>query len=368
MNTVIERGIYTRYHSIHREQAENEIKKLYDNIPERTIITTSGMNSIFIVMFSFIQYAKAHDPNPILMMADELYSDTQEDIYDYLITNNITIIHFDQSNATSTNQIIQTHKNHIYGIFLESCSNPYGKITDWSIFTLLPPHTKKIVDNTWLSPITFNPFKHNADIIVESCTKYITGSTQIMGHISLRKKGIKDFDSDPDHTICPFSQLIDTTAYTMGTHVSSHSCHLLCTTITNIKDRVNSSNHRTTLLMQKFQNHKIPTLNNIFWSGYTPEYISSIALFEITITNETMKSEEEFEWRHHCEDTIKNTQIAWETSYGKKYDTICNWVNKTPDNKHILLRLSLGHYIDDEDKITNVDRLYDDILYIISNM
>ena len=356
MSSVIENGFYIRYHGEHRDRAENEIRRLYDEIPYRVILTSSGMNSIFIVMFSFIQYAKAElgCKDPILLMADELYCDTEEEICDYLRINGIVIRNFDQTNAESVKELVEECGENICGIYFETCSNPHGKISDFTFLSLLGEKCRKIVDNTWLSPIIFNPFKYSVDVVVESCTKYLSGSSQILGHICLKEENV-------------FSRIVDNNAYMMGTHVAPIVCMGFYSSLNNVRERIYSSIERTRLLMRKFEENFPPSLKKIYWSGFGhDEYASSVVLFEVLIGNSVVKNGEEFEMMHYCEDVVKMTHIAWETSYGKKYDAICNWIKKTSDN--ILLRLSLGHRVGDDDRLSSVNKLYDDMVYIIGRM
>jgi methionine-gamma-lyase len=41
-----------------------------------------------------------------------------------------------------------------------------------------------VIDNTWLTPILFQPLRHGADIVVHSATKYIGGHGSAMGGVA----------------------------------------------------------------------------------------------------------------------------------------------------------------------------------------
>jgi cystathionine beta-lyase/cystathionine gamma-synthase len=360
MNAVIENGKYIRYTSKDRKDLENTIKCIYNEIPEKVIITNSGMNAIYIVLASFVHYAKMilHKKSPVMLFADELYCDTEHDMCKYLKRNCIIVEKFDQQDAKSVLTLVKKYKDNICGIFFEVCSNPHGKNTDFTILSLLPTKCCKIVDNTWLSPVIFNPFNYDIDIVVESCTKYLSGSNQIMGHICCKKYNT------------PFSKLVDETAYMIGTHVPPVYCKELLHNLQNINERVQSSIHRTKIILQKFEEGKSERIQNIYWSG--PKYPSSILLFEIKISekNIAMKTDCMFNVRKYCEEIVKSTNIMYESSYGKIYDAICSFPRRTLDNTCILLRLSIGHYLhyDDMQKLQSINILYDDMMCIINKI
>jgi O-acetylhomoserine (thiol)-lyase len=62
-------------------------------------------------------------------------------------------------------------------IFVESIANPGGIITDLEAISAVAKKAGVpfVVDNTLASPYLCNPFKHGADIIVHSATKYLGG-------------------------------------------------------------------------------------------------------------------------------------------------------------------------------------------------
>lgn len=64
-------------------------------------------------------------------------------------------------------------------LYLESASNPHGRIPDFD--SLIPrvravnPDIIVVLDNTWTTPVIFQPFRHDIDVVVESGTKYLSG-------------------------------------------------------------------------------------------------------------------------------------------------------------------------------------------------
>ena len=77
-----------------------------------------------------------------------------------------------------------------------------------------------IIDNSWLSPILYNPYKYYADIVIESLTKYMSGGYIIMGCATGSKKQIKN---------------IKYHATISGQHISPYDCWSISQSIENIK-------------------------------------------------------------------------------------------------------------------------------------
>ena len=68
-------------------------------------------------------------------------------------------------------------------IILETISNPLMKVADIPAITKLAHRAgaKVIVDNTFATPVLFQPLKHGVDFCVHSTTKYIGGHGDVLG-------------------------------------------------------------------------------------------------------------------------------------------------------------------------------------------
>jgi cystathionine gamma-synthase/methionine-gamma-lyase len=68
-------------------------------------------------------------------------------------------------------------------IILETISNPLMKVADVPAITRLAHRagTKVIVDNTFATPVLFQPLAHGVDFCVHSTTKYIGGHGDVLG-------------------------------------------------------------------------------------------------------------------------------------------------------------------------------------------
>lgn len=64
-------------------------------------------------------------------------------------------------------------------LYIESASNPHGRIPDFDLLIARARAVNNdlivVLDNTWTSPVVFQPFRHDVDVVVESGTKYLSG-------------------------------------------------------------------------------------------------------------------------------------------------------------------------------------------------
>ena len=75
-------------------------------------------------------------------------------------------------------------------VILETISNPLMKVADVPTICRMAHRAggKVIVDNTFASPVLFQPLKHGADYSVHSTTKYIGGHGDVLGGAVITSK------------------------------------------------------------------------------------------------------------------------------------------------------------------------------------
>jgi cystathionine beta-lyase/cystathionine gamma-synthase len=141
-------------------------------IPSPKVISfASGMGAISAVIGSIL---KSGDK---MIIAKDLYYEVADVGALFSTIGDIKMIEVDVSNIDLVvDEAVDTSVKILY---LESASNPHGRIPD---FELLINRVRAVnndiivvVDNTWTSPVVFQPFRHDVDIIVESATKYLSG-------------------------------------------------------------------------------------------------------------------------------------------------------------------------------------------------
>lgn len=76
-------------------------------------------------------------------------------------------------------------------VILETISNPLMKVADVPTICRMAHRVggKVIVDNTFATPVLFQPLKHGADYSVHSTTKYIGGHGDVLGGAIITSKG-----------------------------------------------------------------------------------------------------------------------------------------------------------------------------------
>lgn len=183
---------YNRSSSLAVEALEQQLNKRY--AAEDCLITPSGMSAISSTLFSLIRAAGQDGVH--IVFSDELYTDTTKLLarLDELAPGSRTYTH--RINVCDSEGILRLFGEELRDqkcvMFIESCSNPSGKILDWSILPRLAAPTKElhlVVDNTWLSSAIFNPFAVTADkglasaTVVVSLSKYYSGGKAICGAI-----------------------------------------------------------------------------------------------------------------------------------------------------------------------------------------
>jgi cystathionine beta-lyase/cystathionine gamma-synthase len=219
-------GTYTRVCSKERDELENKLKRLYES--SWCEIATSGLNAIFIALDNIMRLR----PASIVLLADEVYSDTPGLVKFLCKVHKKTCVRFDQSDHAQVRQLFAG--DGICCIFLESCSNPSSQVINWDLLSLAPKDTVVVVDNTWLSPVKLNPFKQSkrVNIVVDSCTKYLGGGACILGAINF-----ESYDDIADACamyIC-----------TTGVHVSATNCKLVADRLDSLEERVTAATERT---------------------------------------------------------------------------------------------------------------------------
>lgn len=243
------RNNYTPYgRTKHAEQTilQDKLKKIYKT--EYARVTTSGINSISAIFHNYIR----NKDHINIVYSHEIYPGTMVALhyikFGFLTgsgsekgrTNNI-----DVSDTKSIIELFEKqYKNKEVLLFIESCTNPSGKIFDFNIIPTLKNITNNklmvVVDNSWLSGCSFNPFIYDVDVVVESLTKYCSGGKTICGAIMTNNKNIID---ETESFMCAY-----------GLHVSPGSCERISFMIDTVEDRIKISSYNTLEIIKFLKN------------------------------------------------------------------------------------------------------------------
>ena len=103
-------------------------------------------------------------------------------------------------------------------VWIETPSNPLLRLTDVAAVAALARRhdALTVVDNTFLSPVLQQPFRHGADLVVHSTTKYLNGHSDVVGGAVV---------AAPGRTA--LVQRIQSVNNLLGTSQSPHDCFLV---------------------------------------------------------------------------------------------------------------------------------------------
>lgn len=350
MSLVIEedggRSRYCRTYSKVRNALGQKLVELYDTATGPYIFP-SGMTAIGCLM----HVLSNEQDNPVFIMGKELYCDTPR-IPKYLSTfKHLTYLDVDIRDEENIITMFETHNENITIFFTEACTNPSGQFFNFELIEKLrglAPNCVFCIDNTWLSPALFNPFKHGADVVVESMTKYISAGQCIGGSLLVKNTEL--------------SCKIDKWLRTFGIFVGSDHCRLFLQALDTLETRVKTAGALTMQVAQFLENH--PKVNRVMYP-----LLESHPTHEIAVKH--IRSGPPCLWFHVNLEGItsmtklkkilsKNPIITYETSFGSAFSKFDPWPKMgnsgsydfpgAEGTKGTWIRLAIGY----EDNLDNI--------------
>jgi len=195
-------NISTKKVDFYSEKLKNTLSGLELANSNQCFLYPSGMAAMFIAIFSIISSKK-----PKIIVLGSLYVDTIRILEKWFKKYDLHEPIFIRKN------FLKELKNHIdndiAGIIFEIPSNPLIQLVNVEKIISLThlKNAKVIIDNTIATPYNFNPFNYNADIIVHSTTKFLSGKNNHIGGVLLAKnksdiKNIKKINELVDLNMC----------------------------------------------------------------------------------------------------------------------------------------------------------------------
>lgn len=307
-------GHYCRSTSTKRQELSSALARYYNVNPSDVQIMLSGMTAISVMM-SFVKGT--------VLLSNELYCDTERTVLYHKLK-------YDEVDVTDSNEVLRLISSAPFDLFfLESCSNPSGKVLDWSIIPKIKSIAPKCiicVDNTWTSACSFNPFDVGADVVIESMTKYISGSSCIGGVLLSQNKEIMD------HALS-WNKI-------NGQFIGADHCEIFMQGLVTIEERMtNTSKSSQTIcdFLRQFDNVTVVypgAQNHVSFDIYRKYFKMKPGCIWIHMKGKNFtrrKLIKLFEAAH---------PIKFETSYGASYSKIDPWFKHTTDG--VWFRLSIG--------------------------
>jgi cystathionine beta-lyase/cystathionine gamma-synthase len=335
---------YNRFGHYKHLEVCNELRKLYNH---DACIFPSGMSAIstaFSILLMMNNWGKTN-----IIFGDELYCDTPRTIK--YLSEYYTNLNQYKINVEDDNNILDIINNKIDKtlpsiMFIESCSNPNGKIFNFDLLKIIKqnvPNIKIIVDNTWITSAIFNPFSFDdVDLVVISMTKYYgAGKSGIMGAVISKTKDLSD-------KVFNYGKI-------MGLHVNIPYCNKMVNNIKNLNERIFKSSELTLNIAKYIQNKNFevnyPLLENNNSYHKAIKYFKNIGPSVLTF-NIPLKKKNALEW-------MRQSTFECSTSFGGNKTKFDQW--PIYSNNLTTCRLSIGY----EDTYENITKELDRILNLI---
>jgi len=211
---------------------------------EAALVTASGMAAITGTLLTLLS-AGDH-----LLAQDCLYGGTHDLLTTDFDSWGIEYDFIDSSNPSSWEEKLKPRTK---VILVEGISNPLMKIGDLlSVVEFAREHgLVSLIDNTFATPVNFNPLKHGFDLVLHSCTKYLNGHSDIVaGAVVGTRSHIRRINRKLLH---------------LGGSLDPHACFLLHRGLKTLGVRVRQHN-RNALAVARFL-HDQPAVSVINYPG-----------------------------------------------------------------------------------------------------
>jgi cystathionine beta-lyase len=139
----------------------------------RAVVTSCGLGAIAASLTAFLS-AGDH-----LLIVDSLYGPARAFCEDFLKKFGVEVTYYPPSIGAGIEALFQPNTRVVY---IESPGSLTFEMTDVPVITKLCRQrgVTTIMDNTWASPICFQPLKHGVDVSINAATKYISGHSDLM--------------------------------------------------------------------------------------------------------------------------------------------------------------------------------------------
>lgn len=153
------------------------------------IATSSGQAAIFYAV------ANLFESGDNIIISDKIYGGSVT-LFKYTMKRfGLETRVFDNDNPESIKALIDDNTK---AIFFESLSNPQIAVADIDAITAIAKNNGiiSICDNTVATPYLINPIAHGTDIVVHSCSKYMSGQGLALGGVIIDRDGLTEFFKD----------------------------------------------------------------------------------------------------------------------------------------------------------------------------
>lgn len=226
---------------------------------ESGLVTASGMAAITTTLLACVE------PEGHLLAQDQLYGGTYYFLKDDFSKWNRKVSLFSVAESSNLERHFQSNTQAVY---VETISNPTLQIPDLTkVVEVAHRHgALAIIDNTFASPVNFNPVDLGFDLVIHSATKYLNGHTDVLagavaGSLQLIEKIRK--------MICH-----------LGPSLDPHACFLLNRGLKTLVLRVQQHNINAEKLALGLQ--KMPRVKKVYYPGLAehPNHLQAAKYFK----------------------------------------------------------------------------------------
>ena len=199
-------------------------------------MTSCGYSAILVALNAFC-YAGAH-----VLMSDGVYGPTRSLLQKTLARYGVEYTFYHPT--ISIKELEDLIKPNTKVIYMESPSSLTFEVQDIaSITKLAKKHSiNTILDNTFFTSYYFKPFKYGVDVVVEACTKYFSGHSDIMA-------GVVVFNEN-------FSNKIITSYREIGANTTAINAYYVLRGIRTLKVRLDAHKIAVDEVIEAIKSHK----------------------------------------------------------------------------------------------------------------
>jgi cystathionine beta-lyase/cystathionine gamma-synthase len=211
---------------------------------EAALVTSSGMAAITSTLLTLLSSGDH------LLAQDCLYGGTHDLLTSDFATWGIEYDFIDSSAPGSWEEKLRPNTK---AILVEGISNPLMKIGD---LPAVVEFAKKqgltsLIDNTFATPVNFNPLRHGFDVVLHSCTKYLNGHSDIVAGAVVGSKSL--------------IRRVNRKLLHLGGSLDPHACFLLHRGLKTLGIRVRQQNRNALTIAQFLLEH--PAVTIVHYAG-----------------------------------------------------------------------------------------------------
>lgn len=177
--------VYTRGNNPTTELLEKKLATLEGG--QRCKVFASGMGAISASLFTLLSSGDH------VLLLNTVYG-TAKSTIQYMEKYGVT---YDVLNSTDLKDIERALKDNTKMIYFESPSSQKFELVDLGEVSKIAKERGiyTVIDNTWASPLFQNPLKYGIDVVIHSCSKYISGhSDAVAGAVISSDEIISDIE------------------------------------------------------------------------------------------------------------------------------------------------------------------------------